>query len=370
MPALRTSEPSPKVMIVSGSAMRMTIGHRTALISAIVGGDEHRGVEGERFDTGQDRGQREEHQALRSPAGQRPGRPTRATAAHFSRAARAALIDRWRHLVATFSPMADGAILARRAGTSADRIVFLGHATVLIELDGVRLLTDPLLRGRVAHLRRQVSPVEDSVFAEPRCGADLTPASRSPRPGLAAAAGSRHAPARAGRRRGVAAEPGVYEGDRAERGRDGERRCAHRDSGRGSPRSLAAGRGRVACAPRRSGYVVRGRRTIYFAGDTELFAGMSDLAIVARRRAAAGRRLGADAWTGSHGPTRRRASGRLDATAPGDPDALGNAAADRDRRAPPGRGSVTRLAQFAEHVASLAPGVEVRILQPGQGTML
>jgi L-ascorbate metabolism protein UlaG (beta-lactamase superfamily) len=36
---------------------------------------------------------------------------------------------------------------------------YIGHATVLIELDGVRLLTDPLLRKRVAHLRRAV-PLE------------------------------------------------------------------------------------------------------------------------------------------------------------------------------------------------------------------
>ena len=34
------------------------------------------------------------------------------------------------------------------------RIEFVGHATVFVDLDGVRLLTDPLLRNRVAHLRR------------------------------------------------------------------------------------------------------------------------------------------------------------------------------------------------------------------------
>ena len=34
------------------------------------------------------------------------------------------------------------------------RLRYVGHATVLVELDGVRLLTDPLLRRRVAHLRR------------------------------------------------------------------------------------------------------------------------------------------------------------------------------------------------------------------------
>jgi len=39
------------------------------------------------------------------------------------------------------------------------RITWLGHATVLIETAaGARLLTDPLLRGRVAHLRRHAAP--------------------------------------------------------------------------------------------------------------------------------------------------------------------------------------------------------------------
>ena len=40
-------------------------------------------------------------------------------------------------------------------------ITWLGHATVLLELAGARLLTDPVLRGRVAHLRRQVPAPAD-----------------------------------------------------------------------------------------------------------------------------------------------------------------------------------------------------------------
>jgi L-ascorbate metabolism protein UlaG (beta-lactamase superfamily) len=36
-----------------------------------------------------------------------------------------------------------------------DRLTWLGHATVLIELGGAVVITDPLLRARVAHLRRR-----------------------------------------------------------------------------------------------------------------------------------------------------------------------------------------------------------------------
>ena len=42
----------------------------------------------------------------------------------------------------------------------ADRLTFLGHSTVLIDLDGVRLLTDPLLGHLVAWaIRRHVPAV-------------------------------------------------------------------------------------------------------------------------------------------------------------------------------------------------------------------
>jgi L-ascorbate metabolism protein UlaG (beta-lactamase superfamily) len=34
-------------------------------------------------------------------------------------------------------------------------LLYVGHSTVLVELDGVRLLTDPLLRRRVVHLHRR-----------------------------------------------------------------------------------------------------------------------------------------------------------------------------------------------------------------------
>jgi L-ascorbate metabolism protein UlaG (beta-lactamase superfamily) len=42
------------------------------------------------------------------------------------------------------------------------RIAYLGHATLLIELDGVRILTDPVLGGRLGPLRRH-GPTPDAA---------------------------------------------------------------------------------------------------------------------------------------------------------------------------------------------------------------
>jgi len=46
------------------------------------------------------------------------------------------------------------------------RVTFVGHATVLIEMDGVRLLTDPLLRARVGPLTRTSGPPDRSLWTD------------------------------------------------------------------------------------------------------------------------------------------------------------------------------------------------------------
>lgn len=48
---------------------------------------------------------------------------------------------------------------------SLPRLAFLGHSTVLIELDGLRILTDPVLFDRVTVLRRIVTPVDPGLYA-------------------------------------------------------------------------------------------------------------------------------------------------------------------------------------------------------------
>jgi L-ascorbate metabolism protein UlaG (beta-lactamase superfamily) len=52
------------------------------------------------------------------------------------------------------------------AGGLADRLTWLGHATVLLELSGVRLLTDPVLRSPVVHLRRQTPEPADPAAVD------------------------------------------------------------------------------------------------------------------------------------------------------------------------------------------------------------
>jgi L-ascorbate metabolism protein UlaG (beta-lactamase superfamily) len=44
-------------------------------------------------------------------------------------------------------------------------LTFLGHATMLIELGGLRVLTDPILVDRLMFLTRVVRPLDPSLYA-------------------------------------------------------------------------------------------------------------------------------------------------------------------------------------------------------------
>ncbi len=47
---------------------------------------------------------------------------------------------------------------------STPAITYVGHATVLIEMDGVRILTDPLLRNQIWHLRRRKMQIDQAWY--------------------------------------------------------------------------------------------------------------------------------------------------------------------------------------------------------------
>jgi L-ascorbate metabolism protein UlaG (beta-lactamase superfamily) len=152
-------------------------------------------------------------------------------------------------------------------------VAYLGHATVLVELDGVRLLTDPLLRRRVTHLRR-ADPVElDAVR-----GIDAVLISHAHRDHLdlrSLAWLDRSAQVvlpkglrRLVERRGFRSVTEVDEGDTVTVGSVTVRATHAEHSGRRHP-GWASGPA--------LGYVVEGSRSIYFAGDTALFDEMDGL---------------------------------------------------------------------------------------------
>ena len=158
---------------------------------------------------------------------------------------------------------------------SGDAATFLGHSTVLIESAGARLLTDPVLRERLAHLRRHGPPVAreatrglDAILISHLHHDHLDKRSlklldRST-PLVVPAGGGALA-----REAGFADVREVRAGDELSFGSSRVAVVeADHDSGRG-PRS------RHRAEP--VGYVVRGERSIYFAGDTDRFAGMAGI---------------------------------------------------------------------------------------------
>ncbi len=159
--------------------------------------------------------------------------------------------------------------------SAAERITWLGHATVLLELGGARMLTDPLLRDRVGHLRRQ-SPGPPSDAAE---GIDAVLISHLHHDHLDVASLRRLpravtvlAPAGSGarlRRLGFARTAELRAGERAEvAGVDVLAAPAIHD-GRRHP---------LAPHAEAIGFVVAGAHRVYFAGDTDLFDAMAKMA--------------------------------------------------------------------------------------------
>jgi len=154
------------------------------------------------------------------------------------------------------------------------RVTWGGHATVLVELDGARFLTDPVFRGRVVHLRRQVGPpaaelsrrVDALLVSHAHFDhLDLPSLRRFDRdtPVLV--------PPGAGRLLGRAGFREVTElgpGEEVAIAGVGIRAVEAEHDGRRHPWSRSG---------HTVGFVLGGNRRVYFAGDTDLFPGMEDL---------------------------------------------------------------------------------------------
>ena len=153
------------------------------------------------------------------------------------------------------------------------RIEYVGHATVFVDLDGVRLLTDPLLRNRVAHLRRSTP-----VAARTRRGVDAVLVSHAhydhlDLPSLEKLGKKVPVVVPKGlggllRKRRFEAVLEVEEGETLAIGELEIRAVAAEHSGARSPLGVRA---------EPIGYVITGSKSIYFAGDTDLFDEMEGL---------------------------------------------------------------------------------------------
>lgn len=244
------------------------------------------------------------------------------------------------------------------------RVVFIGHATVLLEWGGVRVLTDPFLRRRLGPLIRH-GPMPDPVHVD-----DLDvvlvshghpdhfdPASLAAIPGrptIVVPRGLGTAVARAAR--GDVIE--LVEGDQAVVG-DVVVRAVHASHwiSPGAPRA------------RPLGYLLETGPRIYFAGDTARSASMLDLAGYVDLAL-----LPVGSWGPHLGPGHMGPRSAAEALADIRPrvavpihwGTLYPAQLHRAWRGPlrdPGD-------RFSAHAARLAPGVEVRVLRPGAATWI
>jgi L-ascorbate metabolism protein UlaG (beta-lactamase superfamily) len=149
-------------------------------------------------------------------------------------------------------------------------VTWLGHATVVVELDGGRIVTDPVLRRRVIHLRRDraasvpddASGVLISHLHYDHLDLPSLKAFARQLPVVVPRGG-------AGLLRGFADVREIAPGEQIELGGLRIDAVEAEHDGRRHPGGASGSA---------LGYVLRGSRSVYFAGDTDLFAGMAALA--------------------------------------------------------------------------------------------
>jgi L-ascorbate metabolism protein UlaG (beta-lactamase superfamily) len=239
-------------------------------------------------------------------------------------------------------------------------ISWLGHATVLIEIDGTRVLTDPVLRRRVGPLVRG-GPAPEEIGEIDAVLLSHLHADHADLPSLRRVARSApvFAPQGAGgwlRRRGLATVRELRVGEEVELGRLALTAVRAVHDSRRHPLGPSADP---------LGFVVRGSGSAYFAGDTDLFEDMAGLAPVDVAL------LPVWGWGPNLGPGHLDPAGASRAAALISPRVAipihwGTYSLPRPLG---GRGESKRHARrFAELTAREAPGVEVRLLMPGERT--
>ena len=148
-------------------------------------------------------------------------------------------------------------------------LTYVGHATIVVELDGVSLVTDPMLRPRVWHLRRYApapAPIDAEVVLISHGHYDHLDL-----PSLD----------RLGRDRAVVVPRGLGSLLRRRRFRNvtevsvGDEVIFGAVTVRATPAAHSGAR-LTARAPA-IGYLIRGSKTIYFAGDTDLMPELEDI---------------------------------------------------------------------------------------------
>jgi L-ascorbate metabolism protein UlaG (beta-lactamase superfamily) len=164
---------------------------------------------------------------------------------------------------------------AKAAGPKHGRLTFLGHSTVLIEIDDLRILTDPVLRDGLGPVRRQVTAVLpelfadlDAVFISHGHHDHLDPASLRQIPGKPTLIVPRGF-GKLGEKAGLGPVEEVGPGDRLKIDRVKFAVVQARHSGRREP--FGPEGPAIGC-------VIAGSRVVYFPGDTDIFPEMSEMA--------------------------------------------------------------------------------------------
>jgi L-ascorbate metabolism protein UlaG (beta-lactamase superfamily) len=236
------------------------------------------------------------------------------------------------------------------------RLRYVGHATVLIELDGTHVLTDPVLRRRIMHLRRH-TPLDPGGLGDvdlvllSHLHYDHFDRSSLRLLGRDVTIVAPHGAGRLLRRFHDVREVGV--GDELQVG--GVRiRATHAEHPGGTRPTVWSARA--------LGFLVSGSRTVYFPGDTDLFAGMAGLApsldVALLPVAGWGPRVG----PGHLDPERAVEALRLLRPRLAVPIHWGTLSTPRRRPSTDPPESFRRLA------AERTPEVEVRVLAPGAAT--